>query len=93
MGLQLSTSRLSENKSSVNQPQLQHDDIKGFYDDLISNSVFDGRFRNVPLMKILSMAREVLYFFRNARNDEVVKSFMEIFDMHSLMYILFGSRD
>jgi len=38
-------------------------------------------------MKILSMVREILYFFRHARNEEVVRSFKEIFDMHSLMYI------
>jgi len=87
MGLQLSASRLLEGKSSASQPQLQLDDVKGFYDELISNPVFNGRFQNVPLLKILSMAREVLYFFRNARNEVVVKSFKEIFDMHSLMYI------
>jgi len=87
MGLQLSTSRLSEATSSMNQPELQLDDVKGFYDALISNPVFERRFENVPLVKILSMAREALYFFRNARNELVVKSFKEIFDMHSLMYI------
>jgi len=87
MGLQLSTSRLPKGISSVSQPQLQLDDVKGFYDGLISNPVFNGRFQNVPLLKILSMAREVLYFFRNARNELVVKSFKEIFDMHTLMYI------
>jgi len=84
---QLSTTRLPEGKSNANQPQIEQDDVKGFYDELISNPVFNGRFKNVPLMKILSMAREVLYFFRNARNEKVVKSFKEIFDMHSLMYI------
>jgi len=84
---QLSTTRLPEGKSNANQPQIEQDDVKGFYDELISNPVFNGRFKNVPLMRILSMAREVLYFFRNARNEKVVKSFKEIFDMHSLMYI------
>merc|ERR1719204_1399903 len=38
-------------------------------------------------MKILSMTREILFFFRNARNEKVVKSFKELFDMHALMYI------
>jgi len=87
MGLQLSLSKLSEVKSSSKHPQLQLDDVKRFYDELISNVVFNGRFEDVPLMRILSMAREILFFFRNARNEDVVVSFKEIFDMHSLMYI------
>lgn len=87
MGLQLSCSKNSDVKSSSNQPQLLQDDVKGFYDALISNPVFHGRFKGVPLLRILSMAREVLFFFRNARNEKVVKSFKELFDMHALMYI------
>jgi len=86
MGLQ-SSSKLYEIKSSSHQPQLQLDDVTGFYDKLISNPVFKGRFDNVPLMKILSMAREILFFFRNAKNEEIVKSCKEIFDMHALMFI------
>jgi len=84
MGLQLTCSKL-EVKPSSNEPPLLQDDVKGFYDDLVSNPVFNGRFESVPLLRILSMANEVLFFFRNARNEEVVESFKEIFDMHALM--------
>jgi len=83
----LSRSKLFEVKSNSKQPELQLDDVKGFYDELVSNLVFKDRFEDVPLMKILSMAREILFFFRNARNEAVVNSFKEILDMHSLMYI------
>jgi len=85
MGSQLSCSTVS--KLSSYQPVLQPNDIKGFYDGLISNRVFKDRFKNVPLLKILSMANEVLFFLRNARKDGFVKSFQEIFAMHALMYI------
>jgi len=87
MGLQLSFSKLPEGDSSSKYPDFQLDDVKGFYDELIANPVFNGRFEDVPLMKILSMSKEIIYFFRNARNEEVVKSFKDIFDLHSLMYI------
>lgn len=85
MGLKLSRSRVPE--VSLYEPILQQNDIKGFYDGLISNRVFKDRFKNVPLLKILSMANEVLFFLRNVKKEGIVNSFREIFAMHALMYI------
>jgi len=85
MGLQLSCTKVSE--ASLVQPKLHPNDIEGFYDALKSNPVFNDRFKNVPLLKVLSMANEVLFFLMNASKEQSVASFKEIFDMHALMYI------
>jgi len=81
----LSCTKVSE--PSLVQPKLHPNDIKGFYDALKSNPVFNDRFQNVPLLKVLSMANEVLFFLMNARKKQSVASFKEIFDFHALMYI------
>jgi len=85
MGLQISCTK--ESKASLAQPKLQPNDIKGFYDALMLNPVFNDRFKNVPLLKVLSMANEILYFLINASKEQSVASFKEIFDLHALMYI------
>jgi len=85
MGLQLSCTKVSD--ASFAQPKLHPNDIKGFYDALMLNPVFNDRFKNVPLLKVLSMANEALFFLINASKEQSVASFKEIFDLHALMYI------
>jgi len=85
MGLQLSCSR--GNEVCLDQPILQQTHIKGFYNGLISSPVFNDRFKNVPLLKILSTANEILFFLKNARREGFVTSFQENFNLHALMYI------
>jgi len=85
MGLQVSCMKVSE--ASLPQPKLHPHDIEGFYDALMSNPVLNDRFKNVPLLKVLSMANEILVFLMNASKEQFVASFKEIFDLHALMYI------
>jgi len=87
MGLPLSCQRTMKVKSDSTQRKLQQSDITSFYDELRSNPVFNGRFKNVPLLRILSMGNEILFCLRNSSSEESFKSFEEIFDMHALMYI------
>jgi len=85
MGHKLSCAKDSEARLAL--PKLQPDDIKSFYDAIISKPVFNDRFKNVPLLKVLSMANEVLFFLQDIRRGRSVTSFQEILDLHSLMYI------
>jgi len=43
-------------------PKLKVADIQGFYKELKTNPVFNGRFETVPLSRILLMANEILVF-------------------------------
>jgi len=69
-------------------PKLKVADIQGFYKELKTNPVFNGRFETVPLSRILLMANEILVFLSHViRNGRSPRPWVEIFDLHSVMFI------
>jgi len=69
-------------------PKLKEADIQGFYKELKTNPAFNGRFETVPLSRILLMANEILVFLDHViRNGRSARPWVEIFDLHSVMYI------
>merc|ERR1719461_1636526 len=87
MGQPISCSSRNK-KSLLTEPELEEVDIQGFYKELKSNPGFNGRFETVPLSRILLMANEILVFLAHViRNGRSPRPWVEIFDLHSVMFI------